>query len=1379
MKDAPTALRSRGERTDEGWILLRRGAVEYSDGIEDSVLAALLEETDLRSTNSELIRRAAGRAEAFQLDPARANIVRGLSIPSDAKVLEIGAGMGAVTRYLGERAAVVDALEPVAARARVARARTRDLPGVEVFVGDHDDLPAEPCYDLVVVVGVLEYVGSGQSSSDAYAGFLRRLAACLVDGGTLAVAIENRIGVKYLVGAPEDHTDTVFDSIEGYPAGTHARTFSRRELETLFVAAGLEPTVRIAFPDYKLTRVVMDAEGLATDAPALLRHLPSFPSADLRSARPRLADERAVWETFVEAGLSTEVGNSFLVLAGKGGAQRVWPSDLLAVYYSRGRREAYSFQKRVLRDADGQVSIGRERLGGVEPTAEIIVRDGTELFVEGPTIQAMIEVDPQKAPDLLRRWRDALAAVVADAVTAPLDFVPNNVVVGDDGSLAPIDQEWAGRGWSFDRVLRRGVLWLAAHTARRTPPTRWPEVSDTRALARMFGASVGLDAAGTWVDVAISEEADFLAEIGIPVGAEGREDAVRRIAADLTTMVDEPLADLPLGERLPELFTRVRGYLAEAEGDRSLARESESALRGRLADADARWARAAAAERDAGRRIAEAQRLSARATAEREVAELARNDADAESQRARAAAASASAELSQIHRSRAWRLVLRFYRVVDRLAPDGTRRRRVYGGTIRAAIRAVRVVARRPGSSQEPPALGVAPLSGGLSAPSAAQLALKTSQTPTVSVVIPVYGKWAVTAQCLRSFVEHPPTVPFEVVVVDDASPDDTLEELRKVRGVRVVALEKNQGFLGATNAGIEAARGEYVVMLNNDTQITEGWLEALVAAVSQPGVGLAGSKLVYPDGRLQEAGGIIFSNAGGWNYGRYDDPERERYNVARDVDYCSGASIIVRRDLLAELGLLDVRFAPAYYEDVDLAFSVREKGLRVVYEPGSVVIHHEGVSHGTDTSSGVKAYQEINRVKLAEKWAHRLAEHYPQEEALVQSAARRQDGKGTIVVIDDHVPRPDEDAGSVRMFGMLRALRRLGWSVIFIPDNRYDGDVWGRRLLAEGVEIFRGPEPVDQFLISIRGRVTAVIGSRVTVAWPYIGLVRRVLPGVPFLFDTVDLHHLRERREAELSGDVTAAMRAAQTRGLELGFVRAADVTLVVSPTEVDVLAQEVPDAKVAVVPLVHERRLEVPGAEDRQGIVFVGSFAHPPNADAVRWFLSEVFPLVRAEVSDARVRIVGKGVPDDIVAMVSEGVDVLGWLPDLDGVYARSRLAIAPLRYGAGLKGKVAEALSHGVPVVVTRIAAEGMGIEHGESGWVADDAQGFAAGVVELLRDDATWERRAVAGQTLVEESLGVARFEQFLAAALERVLPLRDVVVGGDLVTTDALDGGYQT
>lgn len=727
--------------------------------------------------------------------------------------------------------------------------------------------------------------------------------------------------------------------------------------------------------------------------------------------------------------------------------------------------------------------------------------------------------------------------------------------------------------------------------------------------------------------------------------------------------------------------------------------------------------------------------------ADREVAR--REHALARAERARSELKSYRDALIAIRSSRGYRVLLAYYRAVERLAPRGTRRREVYGRIVRSVVQVSSSALNRLPHAPE-------------------HITLPTTDgVPLVSVVIPVHGKWQVTAQCLRSFVDAPPTVPFEVVIVDDASPDDTRHRLASVVGAKVVALDVNLGFVGAVNAGISACRGEYVALLNNDTQIGDGWLEALLSAAAEPAVGLVGSKLVYPDGRLQEAGGIMFDDATGWNYGRFDDPDKLRYNVRRDVDYCSGAAILIRRELLNELGGLDEYFAPAYYDDTDLAFAVRERGLRVVYEPRAVVIHHEGVSHGTDETSGIKRFQAINRLKMVDKWSNRLAAHFPQDPAFVEAGARRH-GPGTIVFIDDHVPQPDEDSGSVRTFAFLRTLRKLGFATVFVPDNRNCDEAWTQRLLDEGVEVFLGPESTESFLRSIAPVTRAVIGARVTVAWPYLGMVRRVMPGVPFIFDTVDLHHLRERRQAELSEDTALARRAEETRALEVAMVTAADATIVVSPVEVDVLAEEAPDAVVRVVPNVHERRAEGRGPGGRSGLLFVGSFAHPPNGDAMRWFISDVLPLVALEVPGVVLRVVGRGVPDDILELAARrpDVEVMGWLPSLDDVYERTRVVVAPLRYGAGVKGKVGEALSHGVPVVGTTIAMEGMHIEHGVTGWTADTPAEIAAGIVRLIEDDDLWSAVSIAGREHVHEVLGEDRFEALVVDALASV----DVKVG---------------
>lgn len=216
--------------------------------------------------------------------------------------------------------------------------------------------------------------------------------------------------------------------------------------------------------------------------------------------------------------------------------------------------------------------------------------------------------------------------------------------------------------------------------------------------------------------------------------------------------------------------------------------------------------------------------------------------------------------------------------------------------------------------------------------------------------------------------------------MIDDASTDETAEMLerwaRRDPRVRVIRNPEGLGFLDSCNRGAEFATGEILVFLNNDTLPRPGWLPPLLRTLTeQPRAGAVGGKLLYPDGTLQEAGGMIFNDASGCNVGRGDArPDRPPYNALREVDYCSGALLATPRALFLSLGGFDRRFRPAYYEDTDYCFSLWDRGYRVFYQPESEVVHIEGVTSGTDLRSGVKSHQVVNRLKFAEKWRTALA---------------------------------------------------------------------------------------------------------------------------------------------------------------------------------------------------------------------------------------------------------------------------------------------------------------------------------------------------------------------------------------------------------------------
>ncbi|MCL5029104.1 MAG: glycosyltransferase [Bacteroidetes bacterium] len=243
---------------------------------------------------------------------------------------------------------------------------------------------------------------------------------------------------------------------------------------------------------------------------------------------------------------------------------------------------------------------------------------------------------------------------------------------------------------------------------------------------------------------------------------------------------------------------------------------------------------------------------------------------------------------------------------------------------------------------------------------------------PKISILVLCYNKLEYTEKCLKAIFDNTTYNNFEVIVVDNASVDDTpgyLETYGKL--IKYVHAKKNLGFVGGNNLGAQFAEGEFLVFLNNDTEVQHNWLTHLYNTfVYYPNAGAAGSMLIYPDGKLQEAGGIIFQDMSGWNYGRKGDPLDSKFNFVREVDYCSGAALMVRRELFNKLNGFDERYSPAYCEDTDLCFGIRKLGYKVYYNPLSKVVHHEGATAGTDLNSGFKKYQVINAKKFKEKWA-------------------------------------------------------------------------------------------------------------------------------------------------------------------------------------------------------------------------------------------------------------------------------------------------------------------------------------------------------------------------------------------------------------------------
>ncbi|TPG48694.1 glycosyltransferase [Rhodanobacter glycinis] len=634
-----------------------------------------------------------------------------------------------------------------------------------------------------------------------------------------------------------------------------------------------------------------------------------------------------------------------------------------------------------------------------------------------------------------------------------------------------------------------------------------------------------------------------------------------------------------------------------------------------------------------------------------------------------------------------------------------------------------------------------------------APFAVPVTADPQVSIVIPIHGKLAYTLACLRSLVRHGAQTSFEVIVVDDASADDSASVLAQVDGIRLLRNQSNLGFIDSCNAGAAAAHGEFLLFLNNDTQVTTGWLDALLRCFAERAdCGIAGSRLVYPDGRLQEAGGLVFADGSCWTTGRFESRDAAAFRYRRATDYVSGAALMIRREVFRQVGGFDARYAPAYYEDTDLAFAVRQLGLRVYYEPASTVIHCEGISAGTDLGSGMKRYQLINQATFVDKWSVELTRQPPAGTSLER--AMRWHSRGRVLVVDAMTPEPARDSGSLRLCAILRLLDEQGWSTCFLPDDGRASSEEIAALGALGCEVLARPQtPALPHWLKQHGReLHAVILCRHTVAGQYASLVRQHAPQAKLLFDTVDLHFLREQRAAELSGSATLARQAETSRRGELALIEQSDVTFVVSSHEQALLAQMLPKARVELLSNIHDVHGCRHPHRERRDLVFIGGCGHPPNTDAIRWMGTEILPRLREALPGIRVHVLGDVSDPMRCELASAGLEFHGRVPDLAPWLDSCLASLAPLRFGAGVKGKINMAMSYGVPVVATSIAVEGMQLNDGVDVLVADDAAAFVVAVVRLHDDITLWEALSANGMTNVREHFSM----DAAAAALQRTL-----------------------
>lgn len=624
--------------------------------------------------------------------------------------------------------------------------------------------------------------------------------------------------------------------------------------------------------------------------------------------------------------------------------------------------------------------------------------------------------------------------------------------------------------------------------------------------------------------------------------------------------------------------------------------------------------------------------------------------------------------------------------------------------------------------------------------PGSTSVSAGDSAARCVAVIIPTVSQAAHLSACLAALRQTtlPPAHTLDVIVVLNGATREACDVARRATDVRVVTSPVNRGFAGGCRRGVASTDAAWLAFLNDDVRVDRGWLLPLIETMhDKPDAGAVAPRVLADDASVQEIGSILWRDGTTRPFGRGLPANSLAWRWRRRVDYASACALLVRRAAWERVGGFDDSYHPAYYEDVDFCLGLEAAGYEVWVDPRADVVHAESA---TSESTFKHFLFARHHARLVARWAPALATRgepprHAEDIAAAEAAAvvRLQGGSRRILVVDDRTPAHGLGSGFDRMADTVLDLAAGGAVVECLSTETPPN--FSSELARAGVAVLEG-DPATTLAAALT-RCDVAIVSRPNNA----ELVRRVLAThgdaavPPIVYDAEALYHRRVERQALLVADHAADVlqtQAGRWRATEEAIATHVDAVVCVSEVEAEFFRQRGETDVHVLTPWLRRARLTPGGLGGRADIGFVAGWlagASSPNGDGLAWFASEVLPHIVVEVPWARVRVTGT-LPDALRPLLGPHIRNEGYVADLGGFYASLRVAIAPLRFGAGVKLKTLEAVQHGVPIVATSVGAEGMAAMAGAV-IVRDDPQAFAAAVVEQLLDVRAWraQRRAI--------------------------------------------------